>query len=156
MITSAQSSVLVTVFQCFKDRELPEKICWWVRKCGNICWNYTWCPSRVFLLLLPQWLLTSKSYLIPSEQRLTFYRMACNLCLSPLSKSSMRVCVDSLHACTMLIRQIYQDDVNWLHFNWIINMIWLIKQMQCNYLYINICWEKSTQWRQFKDFTLLR
>lgn len=38
----------------------------------------------------------------------------------------MRVC--SLHAYTKLTkRQTCQDYVNWLHFNWIIYMIWLIK-----------------------------
>lgn len=55
----------------------------------------------------------------------------CNLCFSPLSKSSIYVYVfvDSLHVYTKLIRQICQDDGNWIHFKWIIYMIcWLIKK----------------------------
>lgn len=71
---------------------LVSQICWWVRKCGNICWNYTWCPSRVFFLLLPQWLLTSKSYLIPSEQHLTFYGMASAIFASLHSAKALCLC----------------------------------------------------------------
>lgn len=86
-------SLATQVCQCFTDRALPKKIYWWVRKCGNICWNYTWCPSRVFLLLLPQWLLTSKSYLIPSEQHLTFYWMAFAIFASLHSAKALYMCM---------------------------------------------------------------
>lgn len=121
--------VLAThVCQCFTDRELPERICWWARKYRNICWNYTWCPSRVFLLLLPQWLLTSNPFrtapdILPNGLQ--------SLPLSTQQKlyvSTFHFSVDSLSAYTKLTkRQICQDDVNWLHLNWIIYMIWLIK-----------------------------